>query len=132
MSKLKKALTIFALICGLIGLIGFWGVSLILDGMCGNDIVLKKVSPDNKHNVFVFNRDCGATTGFSTQISILDDDEELDNESGNLFISEGYPSNVIVKWVDSHTLEITGTGGRIFKKEKTYLEIKILYPEYVE
>src|SRR5437763_925426 len=39
---------------------------------CANDIVRKEMAPDgNALEAFVFQRACGATTGFSTQISVL-------------------------------------------------------------
>ncbi|MDD5125381.1 hypothetical protein [Methylovulum sp.] len=57
-------------------------------GMCGNEVIAEYQSPGKKHRVVVFQRDCGATTGFSTQASILDTDETLSNESGNVFTSD--------------------------------------------
>ena len=37
---------------------------------CGNDLVKEVPSPNGKMKAVVFQRDCGATTGFSTQISL--------------------------------------------------------------
>ena len=56
--------------------------------MCGNDILRSVPSPDGKLTVVVFQRDCGATTGFSTQGSVLRSGEKLPNESGMLFIMD--------------------------------------------
>ncbi len=56
-----------------------------LDDMCGNDVTKEVISPDGKMKAVVFQRDCGATTGFSTQISVLPDSKTLPNESGNVF-----------------------------------------------
>ena len=58
----------------------------------GNQIISEVVSPDTKYKFIVFVRDCGATTGFSTQVSILKMDKQLrDDESGNvLSISDHY------------------------------------------
>jgi hypothetical protein len=41
-------------------------------------------SPDGRRDAVMFQRDCGATTGFSTQVSVLDTDEQLSG-SGNVF-----------------------------------------------
>lgn len=62
--------------------------------MCGNEVYSEMLSPDGKHKVVVFQRDCGATTGFSTQISIIDSDDDLKNESGNIYIIDGHPRDV--------------------------------------
>jgi len=59
----------------------------MLDGCsdtCSNMAIVKLDAPDGRHSAVMFNRDCGATTGFSTQISILDVGETLDG-SGNAF-----------------------------------------------
>ena len=50
--------------------------------MCGNEIFQEASSPDNSYKAVVFQRDCGATTGFSTQVSILGTNDELLNEAG--------------------------------------------------
>ena len=52
--------------------------------MCGNDIYSETLSPDGELKAVIFQRDCGATTGFSTQVSILDTDETLENDGGNI------------------------------------------------
>ena len=39
--------------------------------MCSNKIVSRAHSPNEQQDALMFQRDCGATTGFSTQISIL-------------------------------------------------------------
>jgi hypothetical protein len=36
----------------------------------------------------VFERACGATTGFSTQVSLLHAGQSLRNEPGNLFVAD--------------------------------------------
>lgn len=51
---------------------------------CGDDVVLRLTSPDGQRDAVMFQRDCSATTGFSTQISILNAGEELSG-MGNTF-----------------------------------------------
>ena len=38
---------------------------------CGNEIVSRKASPSGSHEAVVFERDCGATTSWSTQVAII-------------------------------------------------------------
>jgi hypothetical protein len=45
-------------------------------------------SPDGRHRAVLFERSCGATTGFSTQVSILRTGERL-KDGGNAFIANG-------------------------------------------
>ena len=61
-------------------------VSGCADGLCGNQVLRTAVSPDGQHVAVVFERDCGATTGDSFQVSILSPGE-APNGAGNIFIS---------------------------------------------
>src|SRR5579863_270624 len=55
---------------------------------CGNHILNDMLSPDNSNRAIVFERDCGAATDFSTQVSILSANERLPREAGNVFIAD--------------------------------------------
>jgi len=43
----------------------------LLSGMCGTSHVTEVPSPDSKHKIVVYNFDCGATTDFSLDVSLL-------------------------------------------------------------
>ena len=58
------------------------------DSLCANEIKQTVVSPDGKLKAVVFDRGCGATTGSSTQISVLGAGAFLPNDGGNLFIAD--------------------------------------------
>ena len=85
--------------------------------MCGNDVISESNSPDGTKRVVVFQRDCGATTGFSTQASVLPINLPLPNKGGNLFSSDtddgaapsgsgGGPA-LNVKWESAHSVVLT-------------------------
>lgn len=84
-----------------------WG-AFIFSGMCGNYIHSQTASLDKKYEAVIFQRDCGATTGFSTQISIIKFGSELENDPGNIFSISGHPEEVAPElvWVDENTLHI--------------------------
>jgi len=63
-------------------LIGLGGCS----DACRNTVVDRALSPDGMHAAVLFERDCGATTGFSTQVSVLGRDSRVSN--GNVFIAD--------------------------------------------
>ena len=77
--------------------------------MCGNYVAQETLSPDSEHRAVVFQRDCGAATGFSTQISIVDASDDLPNEAGNVFIAPGHPDTTAttLHWKDAKTLVVT-------------------------
>jgi hypothetical protein len=52
---------------------------------CANKTLQEHPSPDGSKRAVVFRRDCGATTGFSTNVSVLNERAPLPNTSGNTF-----------------------------------------------
>ncbi len=115
--RLLRALAWTAGVASLLVLALFALVDLFFNSWCGNQVIQKVVAPDERHTVFLFQRDCGATTGFSTQISLYprDADKNLPNSAGNVFIAEekgngpkGYWHGPLVRtrWLDGNKLEI--------------------------
>ena len=51
---------------------------------CSNELVTSATAPDGRHSAALFQRDCGATTGFSTQISLVAPGEKP-GSGGNAF-----------------------------------------------
>ncbi|HEY8118515.1 MAG TPA: hypothetical protein VIE91_04685 [Methylophilaceae bacterium] len=87
-----------------------------LPDMCGNQVLAEYPSPNNKLKAVTFERDCGATTGFSTQVSILSSASVLENEGGNIFVADtnhgaapagqGGGPEVQVNWLSETRLQI--------------------------
>jgi len=76
----------------LLGIIGFIIACIfilfsITDGGCVNKIYQSTTSPDNVYRMILFDRDCGATTGYSTHISILKSNEAVE-DGGNVFVAD--------------------------------------------
>lgn len=92
--------------CGLL-------LSTVFGGMCGNEIFQEAYSPDGEYKAVVFQRDCGATTGFSTQISILKASADLPDKGGNVFIIDGHPdwTGVTVDWETNRLISISYSDG---------------------
>lgn len=114
----------------------------VFGSMCGNQIITEHFSSDKKYKVVVFVRSCGATTGFSTQISILRNDKALrDDESGNvLTLSDHYfgdyrnefgGADVKVKWIESRKVMVQfDSKSELGKKEKEIKGIEVTYVEF--
>jgi hypothetical protein len=56
-------------------------------GLCRNEEQNRAKSPDGAAEAVLFQRDCGATTDFSTQISVLPSGSSLGDRSGNVFVA---------------------------------------------
>ncbi len=106
--------------------------------MCNNELRKEVPIAKSGKRVVVFERDCGATTGFSTQLSILDRDESLGSSSGNIFIADSNhgkaPSSsnggpkVQIYVVSPTKIEIRyDKRARVFKRESRFDGITIEY-----
>ncbi len=113
---IKTVLKAFIIIIGIcVGLILCCGASIWIafSGLCQSEVFQEVYSPDIKFKVVVFQRDCGATTDFSTQVSILRASDELGNESGNIFRLDEHPdwTNVQVDWISDRSVMISYSDG---------------------
>ena len=71
--------------------------------LCANEIGSRVGSPDGRHEAIVFTRNCWATTGFSTQVSVATPGAQLGNEPGNVFVSRD-SAVVEIEWRGPDTL----------------------------
>jgi hypothetical protein len=119
---------------GLLG--GCLGDSL---ATCSNSPISETPSPGAEFKAVVFTRDCGATTGFGTHVSILSNGTALSpSDGGNLFIADdnhgaapagaGGGPDVQVEWVGRNRLQLRHDHRvRVFKAEEMVLEVKVEY-----
>ncbi|NYT39441.1 hypothetical protein HZY97_01615 [Sphingomonas sp. R-74633] len=124
----------FALLIALAGLLS--GCLDRSDG-CRNDPLSAVDAPDGRLSAVLFQRECGATTGFSTQISILRPGE-LPAAGGNVFISDdghgaAMPADWHGPWVDVHWLGPDrllvryAARSRIFLRNENVSGVRITY-----
>lgn len=110
-------------------------LEILAQDMCGNEIFSSVISPDKKHKAVVFQRDCGATTDFSTQLSIIDANKELENTADNIFIIDGEPQFVAPKifWNSDNELVVNrAVNGTEYKAETeigVFDKIRIIYTD---
>jgi hypothetical protein len=95
------------------------GTSLVAVGCgfsCENGQIQSVVSPSGTKKIIVFERSCGATTGFNTQVSIIKASKELPGGTGNVLImSDQVPLKI--RWVSDAEVMISGVSGSVFKQE---------------
>lgn len=96
-------------------------------GTCGNEIAQTIVSPSKALKAVVFSRNCGATTSFNTQVSIMRANEMLADEGGNTFIADG-SLPIVVNWQSEGALHISGVGVTSpIKQSPTVLGVNVIY-----
>jgi hypothetical protein len=107
-------------------------------GGCANERLVDRPSPDGRWHAVVFQRDCGATTGVSTQVSVLPAGDSLRNEGGNAFTSDddhgaapavaGGGPTVSTRWIAPDTLEVRfHPRSRVFTREEKVGAVAIRY-----
>lgn len=132
--------TLFAVVAvAVCSIAGFAAMFVLADSsMCANEAIIEVASPDAKHKAVVFQRDCGATTGFSTQVTVLPAGASLQNEPGNVFVADtnhgaapsgrGGGPEVAVHWLTDAALHIAHhPSARVFKAERYIGDVQIDY-----
>ena len=104
---------------------------------CNNDVVSEVKSPDGARKAVLFQRDCGASTGYSTQISILDRDS-VPSAAGNVFIADARHGTAEATkwggpWADAHWLSSDrlviryDQRARVFKAANRQFSVTVTY-----
>ena len=95
--------------------------------MCENEVSATVLSPSGKRKAVVFDRGCGATVGFNTQVSVLSAEAVLPDDGGNvLIVDDDVP--LVLHWESDGSLQIAGAlTSRIFKQEHVVAGVRITY-----
>lgn len=127
---------LFARITSVIGIISIiivilmFSIKVILppSEFGNNDIIKRSDSPDGTLTAIAFIRNCGATTPFSTQVSIIyKSDKFTNNDTGNVFICE-HSEKVDIEWKNNSCLIIYYSGSdadileQVIKNNNTTIE----------
>lgn len=110
----------------LVGIAIAWALVSCGAAACENTVLSDIQSPDGQNHAVVFARSCGATTDFSTQVSIEAGSIPVSG-AGNVFIADtdhgkspaglGGGPEVTARWVDATTVEISyNARARVFQK----------------
>lgn len=116
-------------------------VYALLSNMCGNHLVAQVASPDSTKTLAVFPRDCGATSGFSTQASILTSNALFPNRNGNVFIADtnhgiapsgkGGGPELRVQWQNPNLVLLQHhEKARVFKAEPRLGSVEVRYETF--
>lgn len=125
----------------LLGAIGVFAVAAWQLGgdTCASTVVSESWSPSGRLVVVVFERDCGATTSYSTQVSVLSKGEQLASGAGNVFICDSDHGkapvgatrrgpSVNARWISDEELEIQHHARvRVFKAVSEFANVRVRY-----
>lgn len=78
--------------------------------------------------VVVFEKDCGATTPFNTQVSIAPKDSQFSSDDFPPVLSIKGQHELAIRWLDDETVQIEiPKGVQIYRQEKQANGITVLY-----
>lgn len=113
------------------------GCSGGFSGGCENNILSEAASPNGRLNAVLFERSCGATTGHSTQVSVMRSGVRPD-ASGNAFVADtnhgaadgsvGGGPWVEAVWTDDENLIVRyDAQARVFTEQPDIAGVRITY-----
>jgi hypothetical protein len=110
-------------------------VALKPENMCGVQLGAEAISPCQKLKAVIYEFDCGATTPFTTQVSILKPTEAIPCSGGNVFSAyngsqEGAWRGPFteITWLSDSALKVTYISDAVVdEREEKYGSIKIEY-----
>ena len=113
-----------------ISIIAIGGCSL--SAGCGSTVLSESKSPNGLLKAVIFNYDCGATTGFSSHISILPNAITSPRDAGNIFVADGSGASAVqIKWLSSNRLLISyDKRARTFNRKKQFESVAISYKTF--
>ena len=78
-------------------------------GDCRNEIEYRSQSPNGSYDVVVFNRNCGATSGYNVQVSIVEHGMDITKEKNGNILSAfgvGYTESIKPIWLSQNAINI--------------------------
>lgn len=101
---------------------GYYAVS-----QCANTPIIEKASPSGSWKIILFERSCGSLTGKSSQISLIESNQALQNTSGNIYVAEGYPEGYEIEWLSDTSVKVSGVKGENHLKVTEHEGISVIY-----
>lgn len=107
---------------------------------CADATVTRAAEPGGGLDAVVFVRDCGATTGFSTEVSLVKSGAEASG-GGNVFDADDDHGKVAlegphhalaldVRWLDGNRLHVGYPAGtRVFKHDGKHGDVRVEYQQ---
>lgn len=106
--------------------LGYFIVNNLFYIPCSDTILAEEKSPDGRYIATLFERDCGATTDFSTIVNLREINSKFDPDDGTIFVVSGrHPVKLI--WKSEVELLVICKSGEVFRSEPAWQNIKVSY-----
>ena len=98
------------------------------ENLCSIEIVKELYTEDDEYKIVAYILDCGATASASSNVSIIENDKDIKNETGNVFVSH-YSGFIDIDLKNDQTIMIKHNDNDkdIFLKKLNMLDIEFEY-----
>lgn len=138
MKALRVVLIAASVAVAAIGIGGYVALRRFESSMCGESVVRRIPSPDGRLEAVIFESDCGATTDFGTNLSVVRTGTKVENDVGNLLtadsdhgratVDSGYVIHLSVDWVGSDSLIVRyDRRARVFRQRNGVHGVSVTY-----
>ena len=104
--------------------------SFVLRDPCGNEVLSESISRTKAVKAVKFRRNCGATTPYSVQVSVIPISGRVkQSDVGNVFAATGVqPDDVSTEWLSDRRLSISyPRSARLFATESSFDGLHVEY-----
>jgi hypothetical protein len=95
---------------------------------CNDEVKNESSSPDGKYVVAFYERDCGATTDFSTMVNIRDSSIKFDGNKDVILVVKGR-HQISFNWKDNRRIQVECANcppSDVFRQEKSWKDVQIV------
>ena len=101
---------------------------LALPDLCENEELSATASSNGEYEAISFRRNCGATTPYSVQVSVVPGGMELPNEPGNVLVILNHDLAPELHWKGPYDLEILyPTHVQMIRVDKIPNDVSVVY-----
>lgn len=105
---------------------GLWYLAGLLPS-CGATEQARLIAPDERFDLVVFSRSCGADTGPNTQAVLLPAGDAIPDDASS-FLSIGAEADLAPRWDGFGNIELTiPPGAKIYRQDDTVAGIAVIY-----
>jgi hypothetical protein len=97
-------------------------------GTCGERIILTAPSPNRQRTATVLERNCGATTDYSTLVFLTDSDQTSREDSSDMILSLSGVYPITLTWLSDTRLAVGFPDVESFTQRETWQDVQIEYP----
>jgi hypothetical protein len=119
---LALSLTAFA-----VGAYTIWSVVEAF-GRCETNVIGSIPSPNNKMELVTFSRECNATVGFNTQVSVSSGALPFSPERNPPFLSVSQRPDILLRWASDDLVEVVlPSNVKIYRRDTAVGDVRVNY-----